>query len=218
MKHLLTVLALTYATAGFSQTILRTATIQPTRSSERYTVEVSIIELQPNMSYKITNELQEVVNESYTADPVYVCESTLKITSGVKMKYALLDSSGKVLGSKIISPDLGLRKTISADDKTICKSQFVLNSLVSVIHPDQFVNFEILENGKKANLAVSSNFLGFAKLANKSSNLKVNPATVNQVRWFFNNETGGASDLIDPANPPAKEENSYCLAHPYDCN
>ncbi len=212
-------LTMTFTVAGFSQTILRTASVNlnnsPATSLGKYSVEVQIEKNQSGTGITSTVSLQEYGDADIPDHGFYECEDRLSIQGDVKMTYILKDAAGQIVGRQTTTPELSARATQSADGHSVCKAQFPSHVEVSFSKIDDFVDFKIAEGI----LSVSANFTAFV-VGEKSFTASVNENSLIQLRTFLNNTDGKNAPLIDPAQPPVEEpyKDAYCSAHPYDCD
>lgn len=212
MKHVLAVLAFSYATTGFAQTILRTSKIQPLLGSGvTYTLEVTIEKNQKAGAVTLINRLETTEDDENGFDPEYKCLSELTINSGLDLTYTLKNTRGIIIGYQKISPVLEAQREVVVEDvKATCTAQFTPGEVVKMRHPDVFPSFKILGNGQNFILSVGANFIADVVLNGTGSSVTIDEASLKSVDWFSEKRDGernrGNTDLIDPANPPAEPD------------
>jgi hypothetical protein len=213
MKHVIALLALSFTTTAFAQTILRTAQIQPLLGSGvTYTVEVKIEKNQKAGAMTVINRLETTEdNEMRGFEPEHKCISELTVNSGLLMTYTVKNTRGIVIGYKQISPELKAEREVEVDNvKANCPELFKKGEVVKLRHLSDIPSFKILGSGQNLILSVGVNFAAQVELYGSGSSVTIDESTLNSVNWYSEKKDGernrGSRELIDPANPPAPEE------------
>ena len=204
-------LTLSFSTAGFTQTILRSAQI--TLKNSKYSVEVRIEKDQQGAGMDSKVALVSYGDPEIAGHGFYSCEETLTIKGDVKMTYTLKNASGQVIGQQTVAPILEARKSQAANSDSVCQSLFPNRVGAEFSKPDEFVNFKTAEGV----LSVSAQFSAYV-ISDESFAASVNENSLVQLRTFLNNTNGKNAPLIDLSNPPVEQENPDCSADPYHCN
>jgi hypothetical protein len=189
-----------FALPSLASPIVRSASIT-LPSFGTFQVEMSV---ESQSIGRITN-VQAILRSQDTADDGLSTCSTSTHLTGPNLTYTLKNSVGSVIATVSQVTELENLEQTSVNLDGSCSARSILSSATHFFHADQFADFTITNpTGETAKLSLSTFFNGDLNVTNDGSDqATVATNSLLSLRYFFNNQGGGTSQLTDPSAPPA---------------
>ncbi len=192
-------LTFAFSVAGFSQTIIRTATINLNNSAATslgsYNLEIQSekVQLGAGIHRLLTKSLMgepEVQNQ-------YRCTETLILNKDVIMTYILKNSAGQEIDRQTVRPNLQVSLSEDTSKVAACRHLFATRVGSYFSHALDYVHFKTADGI----LSVGTSFSAYV-VSDESFTAYINEESLTRIQYLLNNKNSKQAPLIDPANPP----------------